>query len=65
MTGQKDVQMTFRIEAELRAAFSAACDANHVPAAQQIRQMMRDYVKANAQPALPLGKGGKGVRNAS
>jgi len=54
MTGEKDVQMTFRIEAELRAAFAAACDANHVPAAQQIRQMMRDYVKANAQPSLPL-----------
>lgn len=63
MTGDKHVQMTFRIEPELRAAFSAACDANHVPAAQQLRQMMRDYVKANAQPVLPLGKGGKGARN--
>jgi len=47
-----------RIDAELRAAFTAACDRNDTPAAQVIRHFMRDYVNANAQPALPL-KGSK------
>lgn len=58
MSGGKDVQFTMRIDAELRAAFTAACDRNDTPAAQVIRHFMRDYVNANAQASLPLkGKG--------
>lgn len=45
---EKDVVLTIRVERELRSAFSAACDANDVPAAQVIRHFMRDYVKAQS-----------------
>jgi len=58
MSAGKDATFTMRIDAELRAAFVAACDRNDTPASQVIRHFMRDYVNANAQSALPL-KGSK------
>lgn len=49
--------MTFRVDADLQAAFVAACKAQDVSAAQVLRAAMRDYLERNAQPALPLTKG--------
>jgi hypothetical protein len=40
----KEVQMTFRIEPELRAEFSDAALQEHRPAAQVLREFMRAYV---------------------
>ncbi len=44
---------------DLKAAFEAACARNDQSVAQVIRAMMRDYVRKNAQPDLPLEKGKK------
>lgn len=46
--------MTFRVDADLQAAFVAACKARDVTAAQVLRAAMRDYLDRNAQAALPL-----------
>ncbi|MGS0741445.1 antitoxin VbhA family protein [Glaciimonas sp. GG7] len=40
----KDVQMTFRIEPELRAEFTDAASQEHRPAAQVLREFTRTYV---------------------
>jgi hypothetical protein len=40
----KEVKMTFRIEPELRAEFTYAALQEHRPAAQVLREFMRDYV---------------------
>ncbi len=40
----KEVQMTFRIEPELRAEFTEAALQEHRPAAQVLREFMRAYV---------------------
>lgn len=40
----KEVQMTFRIEPELRAAFADAALQEHRPASQVLRDFMRAYV---------------------
>lgn len=40
----KEVQMTFRVEAELRADFSNAALLEDRPAAQVLREFMRSYV---------------------
>jgi hypothetical protein len=40
----KDVQMTFRVEPELRAEFTDAASRDHRPAAQVLREFMRAYV---------------------
>lgn len=42
----KEVQMTFRIEPELRADFIDAALQEHRPAAQVLREFMRTYVNA-------------------
>lgn len=41
----KEVQMTFRVEPELRAKFTEAANFQHRPAAQVLREFMRAYVK--------------------
>ncbi len=41
----KEVQMTFRVEPELRTAFSDAALLEDRPAAQVLRELMRAYVK--------------------
>ena len=41
----KEVQMTIRVEPELRASFTEAADLQHRPAAQVLREFMRSYVK--------------------
>jgi hypothetical protein len=47
----KEVQMTFRVEPELRASFTAAADYQHRPAAQVLREFMRAYVKLMQEKA--------------
>lgn len=51
--------MTFRVDAELQAAFAAACKASDVSAAQVLRAAMREFVNANAQTRLALQPSGK------
>lgn len=40
----KEVQMTFRVEPELRADFTDAAELDHRPASQVLREFMRAYV---------------------
>jgi hypothetical protein len=52
----KDVQMSFRVEPDLRAEFAEATERDHRPASQVLRDFMRRYVqqdkdRAAAQPA--------------
>lgn len=41
----KDAGMRIRVELDLRDEFTEACKKRHVPAAQVIRHLMRDYVE--------------------
>ena len=41
----KDVGLRIRVQRELRDAFLAACRAKDKPAAQVLREFMRDYVQ--------------------
>ena len=41
----KEVQMTIRIEPELRAEFTEAASRDHRPAAQVLRELMRGYIR--------------------
>lgn len=50
----KEVTMTIRVEPELRSRFSRAAEAEHRPAAQVLRDLMRDYVERREPRAQPL-----------
>ena len=64
----KDVGLRIRIQKELRAQFLEACREQDRPAAQVLREFMRDYVakhsteSGDATPAgrLSSGKGPSG-----
>lgn len=43
--GMKDAGMRIRVEQDLREDFIAACQTQHTPAAQVLRQFMRGYVE--------------------
>jgi hypothetical protein len=45
----KEVQMTFRVETDLRAQFTQATEADHRPAAQVLREFMRYYVQQHQE----------------
>jgi len=45
----KDTVFTMKLEADLRAAFMAEAEANHRPASQIVRELMRDYVQKQRQ----------------
>lgn len=45
----KDVLMTIRIEPELRAEFNEAALQAHRPAAQVLRELMRNYVSESSR----------------
>lgn len=56
--GMKDAGMRIRVEQDLREEFIAACQTQHTPAAQVLRQFMRGYVdqlktKSNKSRAAP------------
>lgn len=45
----KEVQMTFRVESELRAEFADAASQEDRPAAQVLREFMRVYVNQSRE----------------
>ncbi|MDO4682468.1 MAG: antitoxin VbhA family protein [Lautropia sp.] len=49
----KAVTMTFRVEADLRAQFAEAAELEHRPAAQVLRDFMREYVQRSAARKTP------------
>lgn len=51
----KDAGLRIRIDRELREAFVAACRANDMPAAQVLREFMREYVAAKIEDADAVG----------
>ena len=46
----KDVQMSIKMDPELRAQFMAVASGRHRPAAQIIRDLMRLYITENETP---------------
>lgn len=49
----KDVGMRIRVQKELRDEFQSICRAQDRPAAQVLREFMRDYVRAHANAIQP------------
>ena len=45
----KATVFTLKLEAELRDAFIAATEAEHRPASQVVRELMREYVRSREQ----------------
>jgi hypothetical protein len=45
----KEAGMRIRVEPELREEFTEACKRQHVPAAQVLREYMREFVKAQSK----------------
>lgn len=57
----KDVGLRIRVQRELREQFVEACRAEDKPAAQVLRDFMRDFVAAHSavadrEPKPPLAK---------
>lgn len=46
----KDVQMSIKMEPELRDQFMAVTASRHRPAAQVVRELMRLYIAQNQKP---------------
>lgn len=44
----KDVGLRIRVQRDLREAFVEACQAQDKPAAQVLREFMRDYIRQHA-----------------
>lgn len=42
---EQNATLTIRLDAELRAAFSAACKTQDQTVAQELRRFMREYVQ--------------------
>lgn len=49
----KEVGMRIRVEPELREEFTEACKRKHVPAAQVLREYMREFVRAQSKISKP------------
>ena len=61
----KDVGLRIRIDRDLREQFLRACQADDKPAAQVIREFMREYVRQrNEALAENKKKGHQGENNA-
>lgn len=58
----KDVGLRIRVQRELREQFLEACKAQDKPAAQVLREFMRAYVEANADPNPHDGHSSEGNR---
>lgn len=54
MASEKQVTFNMRLEPELRAAFLRVCAGRDRTAAQEVRAMMREYVKRYAQGEQPM-----------
>ena len=48
----KDVGLRIRVQRDLREEFLEICRAQDKPAAQVLREFMRDYVAENSMPGL-------------
>lgn len=48
----KDAGMRIRVEQDLREEFIAACQTQHTPAAQVLRQFMRGFVEQTKTKAI-------------
>lgn len=46
----KSEVMTFKVEPELKEAFKSVAHCNDRPAAQVIREFMREYISMNREP---------------
>ena len=46
----KEVQMSIKLEPELRDEFAALAQAMHRPAAQIVRELMRAYIARHTMP---------------
>ena len=46
----KEVQMSIKLESELRDQFMAVAAATHTPAAQILRQLMRGFIARHETP---------------
>lgn len=46
----KDVQMSIKMESELHEQFMAVAAATHTPAAQVVRQLMRQFIMNHETP---------------
>lgn len=53
----KDVGLRIRVQRELREQFLAACKAQDKPAAQVLREFMREYVALHTAEIKSEGKG--------
>ena len=68
---RKEVQMSIKMEPELRDQFVAVAASVHRPAAQIVRELMRLYIAQQQQPnqetrtAMEELEQGKGMRFAS
>lgn len=68
---RKEVQMSIKMEPELRDQFMAVAASVHRPAAQIVRELMRLYIAQQQQPnqatrtAMDELEQGKGMRFAS
>jgi len=56
LSGMKDSGLRIRVERELREKFLALCREQDKPAAQVIREFMRDYINENAPGQRPKKK---------
>jgi hypothetical protein len=52
----KEAGMRIRVEPELRDKFTEACKRPHVPAAQVLREYMREFVKSQPKVRKPKSK---------
>lgn len=65
---RKNVAFKIRLSAELRGAFADACRTEHRPAAQVVRELMREYISSvgggsdrpGARAAAERGSPGRG-----
>jgi hypothetical protein len=58
----KDVGLRIRIQKELREQFLAACKAQDKPAAQVLREFMREYVESQEKTEKKEEAGAYGAR---
>ena len=61
---RKDVAFKIRLSEGLRRAFADACRTEHRPAAQVVRELMREYISgvgADSDRSLDGGDGGEEI----
>jgi hypothetical protein len=59
---KKEAGMRIRVEQDLRDEFIAACKAQHTPASQILRQVMRTYVEQFKQNSKKINASSKNLK---